>query len=167
LEDGRTTQGTSEFNVKLLPGNCGALLRRKLDYSYPNQKAAVYVAPITRGKNGDELQWQFAGEWYLAGSNTYVFSRPGGELDARQYTIRRSHHVFREDEFMIPEKLTRNQSSIRIRILFLPVNQELFPGHPFPTKNKWSELQYDVYSYCLPELTNLLIGKYYTATPNK
>jgi hypothetical protein len=149
-EDGRTTKGTTEWNASLLATNRGVLLRRKLDYSYPNQKAAVYVAPVIPGKNENELQWKYAGEWYLAGSNTYVFSRPGGELDARQYNVLTSHRVFREDEFLIPEKLTRDQTNIRIRLKFLPVDQKLFPGHAFPKDNKWSELRYDVYSYCLP-----------------
>jgi hypothetical protein len=149
-EDGRSTKGTTEFNAKLLPGNRGILLRRKLDYSYPNQKAAVYVAPVKPGENENELQWQYAGEWYLAGSNTYVFSHPMGELAARQYNVVTSQHAFREDEFLIPEKLTLNQSNIRIRIQFLPVNRELFPGRPFPKENRWSELKYSIYSYCLP-----------------
>ena len=133
-EDGRTTKGVSEFNVKLAFWNRGVLLRRKLDYSYPNQRAAVYVASINPGKNEKELKWQYAGEWYLAGSNTYVFSRPAGELDPRQYNILTSHRLFRDDEFMIPERLTRNQSAIRIRIQFLRETKNYFPVSLFPKK---------------------------------
>src|SRR5436190_6927261 len=41
---GRKTRTTSEFNLKLNPNNFGAMLRRKLDYSFPNQRAEVFVA---------------------------------------------------------------------------------------------------------------------------
>ena len=40
---GRKTTGTSEFSLKLDPNNFGVLLRRKLDYAFPNQRAEVYV----------------------------------------------------------------------------------------------------------------------------
>jgi len=40
---GRITTGTSEFTLKLRPDNWGVLLRRKLDYSYPNQRAEVLL----------------------------------------------------------------------------------------------------------------------------
>ena len=40
-DTGRKTQGTSEFTLKLDPQNFGVLLRRKLDYSFPNQRAEV------------------------------------------------------------------------------------------------------------------------------
>src|SRR5205823_6568792 len=43
-DQGRITTGTSEFNIKLRPENLGVLLRRKLDYQYPNQRAEVFVA---------------------------------------------------------------------------------------------------------------------------
>lgn len=149
-EDGRFTRGSSEFNVQLVPWNQGVLLRRKLDYSFPNQKAAVYVAHVDSRSLDKILDWQYAGEWYLAGANTYVFSRPQGELDKRQYHVKTSNRYFRDDEFMIPAKFTKSHSSIRIRIQFMPVEQELFPGKPFPKKGAWSELKYEVYSYVLP-----------------
>jgi len=41
---GRTTRGTSEFTLKLDGRNLGVLLRRKLDYGFPNQRAEVFVA---------------------------------------------------------------------------------------------------------------------------
>src|SRR5262249_16909242 len=41
---GRSTTGTSEFTLKIEPRNFGVLLRRKLDYSFPNQRALVEVA---------------------------------------------------------------------------------------------------------------------------
>src|SRR5262249_51545786 len=46
---GRRTAGTSEFNLKIEPHNFGVLLRRKLDYQFPNQRAEVFVAKVERG----------------------------------------------------------------------------------------------------------------------
>lgn len=143
-QDGRRTTGTSEFTVKLRKDNKGVLLRRTLDYSYPNQTAEVYVAA---GKNN----WQKAGTWYLAGANTYMISRPDGELAPRKYKVETSNRRFRDDEFLIPANLTKGKPAIRIKIIFIPGNQELYPGHPFPNESAWSELKYDVYSYILPD----------------
>ena len=41
---GRRTAGESEFVLQLRADNYGVLIRRKLDYSYPNQRAEVYIA---------------------------------------------------------------------------------------------------------------------------
>src|SRR5437773_6384430 len=38
---GRITTGVSTFTVKLAPENFGVMLRRKLDYQYPNQRAEL------------------------------------------------------------------------------------------------------------------------------
>jgi Protein of unknown function (DUF2961) len=149
-EDGRHTTGTSEFTIKIRPDNKGLLLRRTLDYSYPNQTAEVYVAVVGSGKDQPKNNWKKAGTWYLAGANTCVFSRPDGELGKRTYEVQTSDRRFRDDEFLIPAKLTMNSSAIKVRIKFIPDNQELYPGHPFPNKSCWSELKYDVYSYVLP-----------------
>src|SRR5207302_810269 len=46
---GRKTMGESEFTLKLTPNNFGALLRRKLDYSFPNQRVEVYIADLRAG----------------------------------------------------------------------------------------------------------------------
>ncbi|MEJ7646477.1 MAG: DUF2961 domain-containing protein [Chryseolinea sp.] len=148
-QDGRTTQGISEFTVKLDKENLGVLLRRTLDYSFPNQKAEVYIQRVSSKSKKDE--WKFAGVWYLAGSNTCVFSFPKGELDKREYTIRTSNRRFREDEFLIPARLTQKSSQIRIRIKFIPVDHELYPGKPFPNEAAWSELKYQIFSYTTPK----------------
>ena len=39
----RKTTGQSEFTLKLAPNNFGVLLRRKLDYAYPNERAEVFA----------------------------------------------------------------------------------------------------------------------------
>src|SRR5262249_3392193 len=83
---GRSTKGTSTFTLKLEPKNYGVLLRRKLDYAFPNPRALVFVANASQSAEG-EPKWQKAGVWYLAGSNTCVYSNPKEELGATQ------HHV--------------------------------------------------------------------------
>lgn len=147
--DGRYAKEVSEFTVKLKAGNVGALLRRTSDYSFPNQKAAVYIADVSK-ENNKNIQWHYAGTWYLAGSNTSVQSFPRGELDKRVYNIRTSDRRFRDDEFLIPAALTQNSTTIRVRIKPILEEQELYPGKAYPKETAWSELGYEVYSYVLP-----------------
>ncbi|ANH81850.1 hypothetical protein A8C56_13460 [Niabella ginsenosidivorans] len=149
-KDGRITNGISEFTVHIRKDNRGVLLRRTLDYSYPNQTAEVFVAPVPDDKNLKEPDWKRAGTWYLAGANTWVDSRPKEELGARKYVVKTSDRRFRDDEFLIPAALTKDCSAIRIRIRFIPDHKELYPGTPFPNKSAWSEMDYQVYSYILP-----------------
>jgi hypothetical protein len=140
-DTGRTTTGTSEFTVKVDPQNWGVMLRRKLDYQFPNQRAEVSV----QAADG----WKPAGIWYTAGSNTCVYSNPKGELGETQHIVQTSNRRFRDDEFLIGRSLTRGQSSIRVRIKFTPVQTPLFPGHPLPPL-AWSEMRYDAYSFVMP-----------------
>lgn len=146
-QDGRYTRGTSEFVVKLDPANKGAILRRTLDYSFPNQRAEVYVADA----NATGADWQHVGQWYLAGSNTCVYSDPNDELAARIIEVETSNRRFRDDEFLIPAKLTANKSAMEVRIKFLPDETELYPDYRFPRQSAWSELKYSVFSYLVPE----------------
>lgn len=129
--------------------NLGVLLRRKLDYSYPNQRAEVEVADASYGQQGESLTWGRAGIWYLAGSNTCVYSDPKGELGATLHNVQTSNRRFRDDEFLIARDLTEGRSAIRVRVRFLPVKRPLFPGHPVP-ELAWSEMRYTAYSYVLP-----------------
>ncbi len=55
-QDGRHTKDSSEFMAALDPNNLGALLRRTLDYSFPNQRAEVYVSGT-----GQNDHWEHAG----------------------------------------------------------------------------------------------------------
>jgi hypothetical protein len=98
------------------------MLRRKLDYQFPNQRAEVYVEV---GK-----QWKSAGIWYLAGSNTCVFSSPRGELGATEHVVQSSNRRFRDDEFLLPLAATKGRSAIHVRVKFTPVDTPLLPGHP-------------------------------------
>jgi D-arabinan exo alpha-(1,3)/(1,5)-arabinofuranosidase (non-reducing end) len=144
---GRSTRGTSEFNLKLRPDNLGVLLRRKLDYQFPNQRAEVCVAPVLAG--GRVGKFRAAGAWYLAGSSTCVYSNPKDELGRAQHIIEASNRRFRDDGFLLSRRLTRGQSEIRVRIKFTPVAIPLFPGQALP-EFAWSEFRYDAYCFVMP-----------------
>jgi hypothetical protein len=169
-ERGRKTTGTFEFTLNLVTNNWGVLLRRKLDYSFPNQRAEVYVSvpssalrapspPLgerdgvrgSRSADSKESPWQLAGVWYLAGANTCVYSNPKDELGGTQHIVQTSNRRFRDDEFIIPRELTRGRSAMRVRVKFTPVTIPLFPGHPLP-ELAWSEIRYDVYCWVIPPL---------------
>jgi hypothetical protein len=143
---GRKMTATSEFTVKLDPDNWGVLLRRTLDFALPNQRADVFVADVSE----TSPQWKAAGVWYLAGSNTCVYSNPKGELGATQHNVQTSNRRFRDDEFLIGRDLTRGRDKVRVRVQFTPVTTPLFPGHPLPELG-WSEIRYAAYSYVMPK----------------
>ena len=145
---GRTTKTASEFTLRIDPRNFGVMLRRKLHYSFPNQRAEVFVADAGPG----QPDWKPAGIWYLAGSNTCVYSSPGGrqELGATQHIVETSNRRFRDDEFLIPLALTEGRNAIRVRVKFTPVLRPLFPGYPLP-ELAWSEMRYTAYSFVMPK----------------
>jgi hypothetical protein len=147
-EDGRYTRGVSEFTVDLAADNKGILLRRTLDYSFPNQTAMVSLSD--EGSPTSVPNWVKAGVWYLAGSNTAIYSDPSGELDKRLLRTKTTNRRFRDDEFLIPARLTKNKIKIRVRVEFVDDRQQLFPDFPFPKASAWSELRYEVYSYVIP-----------------
>jgi len=145
---GRTTKGTSEFTLKIDPHNLGVMLRRKLDYSFPNQRAEVEISDA-KSRTPD---WKPAGVWYLAGSNTCVFSNPGNrqELGATRHVVQTSNRRFRDDEFLVPRALTMGRSTIRVRVRFKPVQIPLYPGYPMAELG-WSEIRYTAYSLVMPK----------------
>jgi hypothetical protein len=145
----RSMKGTSRFKMRLYPNNLGVLLRRKLDYHYPNQCANVSVRP-----DRDGASWQYVGQWYTAGSNTCVYSYPRqeGELGQTQHTAVTGNRRWREEEFLIPRHLTEGVKRLEIKIEFIPDAKELFPGHPFPVDSAWSESRYWAYCYQMPRV---------------
>jgi hypothetical protein len=143
---GRTTKTASEFTLRIDPHNFGVMLRRKLDYSFPNQRAEVFVADVKPG----QPEWKAAGIWYLAGSNTCVFSSPAQELGASLHVVETSNRRFRDDEFLLPLGLTKGRAGIRIRVQFTPVTTPLFPGYPLH-ELAWSEIRYTAYSFVMPK----------------
>jgi hypothetical protein len=150
-DTGRKTAGESRFTLQLRPDNFGVLLRRKLDYSFSNQGAEIYVADAGAARHERKEKWKPAGVWYLAGANTCVYSNPQDELGATQHIVQSSDRRFRDDEFLIPRDLTRGRSAIRVRVQFTPVKIPLFPGEPLP-ELAWSEIRYDAYCYVMPRV---------------
>jgi hypothetical protein len=148
---GRKTTGASEFTLQIDPKNLGVMLRRKLDYMYPNQRAEVFVADVSEAQPEGNLNWKPAGTWYTAGSNTCVYSNPGPELGAAQHIVQTSNRRFRDDELLLPLNLTKGRKAIRIRVKFTPVAIPLYPGYPLPER-AWSEMHYTAFSYVLPGL---------------
>jgi hypothetical protein len=148
---GRSTTGTSEFTVKLEPKNFGVLLRRKLDCAFPNQRAEVFVADASNKPNETDLDWKPAGVWYLAGSNTCVYSNPKDELGATQHVVQTSNRRFRDDEFLVPRALTAGRSALRVRVRFTPVQRRLCPGHEI-SELGWSEIRYTAYCFVMPSV---------------
>ena len=142
---GRTTTGSSIFQLKLRPDNVGVLLRRKLDYLYPNQRAEVYVSSDGR------TNWRSAGIWYLAGSNRCVYSNPKGELDPSQHTVEISNRRLRDDEFLVSRDLTRGRRTIWVKVKSTPVEHPLLPGDAV-AEEAWSEMSYTAYSFVIPEM---------------
>lgn len=143
---GRTTKTTSEFTLKTDPLNYGVLLRRKLDYAYPDQRAEIWIRSAK--------DWELAGLWYLAGSNTCVYSNPRGELDPAQHAVKTSNRRFRDDEFLVPLRLTQGRKTLQVRVKYTPVNRPLFPGAPAP-ESAWTELKYTAYSFVMPHVRKL------------
>jgi hypothetical protein len=151
-DTGRHTTGTSEFTLALDPDNVGALLRRKLDYAFPDQRAEVYVADASGAASAQDFV--DAGTWYLAGSNTCIYSNPPGELDPPTRPdggpiTETSNRQWRDDEFLLPRALTRGRTAIRVRLVFTPANQPILPGAPLATQ-AWSEYRYSAYVWKLP-----------------
>lgn len=143
----RVMKGVSRFKMRLDPDNLGALLRRKFDYQYPNQSAKVWVRPAR-----PEARWQYVGLWYTAGSNTYVYSNPQseGELGKTQHRVITSNRRWRQEEFLIPRRLTEGVERVEIKIEHVPDAKELFPGRSFPVESAWSESRYWLYCYKMP-----------------
>ena len=142
-DTGRKTKGTSVFRLRLRPDNLGVLLRRKLDYSFPDQRAEVYIADNAKSEG------KLAGIWYLAGSNTVVYSNPKEELGATEHNVETSNRRFRDDEFLVSRELTQGRKAIWVRIKFVPVNRPLFPGYPIGDR-AWSEIRYTAYCFINP-----------------
>lgn len=152
----RTMTGTSRFTVNIFPDNLGVMLRRKFDYHYPNQCAKVYVKDSDTDKD-----WNYVGKWYTAGSNTCVYSNPldkwselftKKELAPAEHQVITSNRRWREEEFLIPDHMTKGMNRLDVKIEFVPVDRELYPGYPFPGKNVWSASRYWVYCYKMPRV---------------
>ena len=82
-----------------------------------------------------------------------MYSPPDGELGERKYEVKTSNRLFRDEEFLVPAKYTKNRSAIRIKVKHIPVDRELYPGYQYPKKSAWTELRYEVFSYIMPKFS--------------
>jgi hypothetical protein len=144
-DSGRHTTGTSELTLSIPPENFGVMLRRKFDQSFVDQRAEVFIAD---GKGGS---FEKAGVWYHAGSNTFLFGATGTEVMNEAPIVRTSNRRFREEEFLVPRRLTEGRSSIRVRIVPVGSPKPLKPGDPVAPR-VWSELRYWAYAWTLPKM---------------
>lgn len=153
-EMGRVTTTTSEFVMRLDPGNYGVMLRRKMDFAWPNQRAEIFIADAgsTATATTGTLDWKLAGIWYTAGSDTYLYSYPPGELDKSKHIVMSSERRFRDDEFLVPRDLTAGRSAIHVRVKFSPVKRPLLKGYP-DKEMAWSEIRYSAYCFVMPKTT--------------
>lgn len=143
---GRHTTGTSEFTLRIGGGeNFGVLLRRKVDYAFADQRAEVWVADDRPG-----AAFEKAGVWYLAGSNTCLYAWPKRETDVDTAPIvETSNRRWRDDEFLLPRRLTDHRTQIRVRVVATGSTQPLEPGGVAPPTT-WSEFRYAAYAWVLP-----------------
>jgi hypothetical protein len=141
---GRSMKGQSEMTLQIDPQNFGVMLRRKFDQSFVDQRAEVWVAG-----DGD---FEKIGEWYFAGSNTALFGWTPGTTETLNAPPEKvtSNRRWREEEFIIPRRVTRGRSAIRVRIVPIGTPQPLLPGEPAPER-VWSAFRYTAYSWVLPE----------------
>jgi hypothetical protein len=126
-DDGRRTKTRSEFVLSVRRDAVGVMLRRRLDLAYPNQMATVCIADAA----AEKPKWEEAGTWYTAGGNTVVFGDPRAlpkekqtrhtELMPPAHIVQTSNRRWRDDEFLLPPRLTRGRDRIRVRCEFVPV----------------------------------------------
>jgi hypothetical protein len=133
-DTGRHGTGAVELDLSVSRENLGVLLRRKLDYSFADQRADVFVADASKGAGG---AFASVGPWYLAGSNTCAFVDAPTETSQTAPVVETSNRRWRDDEILLPRTLTRGRSRIRVRIV---------PSHG----STWSAFRYTAYSYGMP-----------------
>lgn len=143
-DTGRHMTEGSDLTLRIDPSNEGVMLRRELDYGFADQRAQVFVAGTEPG-----ALFESAGFWYTAGSNACVYSNPPGELGGAQHAVETSNRRFREEEFLLPPRLTRGRSAVRLRFRLAPLRQSVLPGGPVP-EPAWSEYRYWAYAYLMP-----------------
>jgi len=142
-ETERHTTTQSEFTLTIDPDNHGVLLRRTLDWTYPNQEANVFIWDETA------QEWQAAGVWYTPGSTVFIHDRDDDDPETLDETIEVSTRRFKEEELLLSKTLTRGKSELKLKVEFVPINRPLRPGDPLE-EQAWSEIRYAAYSYVMP-----------------
>jgi hypothetical protein len=156
-DDGRWTRTRSEFVLRVRPDAVGVMLRRRLDLSYQNQMARIYVADASE----KAPRWEPAGIWYTAGGNSAVFADPVSvpekerkqhvELMPPVHVEQTSNRRWRDDEFLLPVRVTRGREKIRVRCEFVPVELPLYSGAK-PADEAWTEFRYWAYCFVTPDM---------------
>lgn len=143
---GRHGTGPSDFTLSIPARNFGVLLRRTFDLQWVDQRADVFVA-----EDRDGAPYEKAGTFFHAGSNVSVFgaTKLTSETTNGPSELQTSSRRFREQELLVPRKLTEGRSRIRVRIVPTSAPLPVRPGEPTPTK-MWSELRYRAYAWVLP-----------------
>jgi hypothetical protein len=110
--------------------------------------------------NSATPKWEEAGVWFTAGGNTVVFGDPRVipepkrkqhvELAPPAHIVQTSNRRWRDDEFLLPTRLTHGRTKIRVRCEFVPVKEPLFPGQPLQDE-AWTEFRYWAYCFVMPD----------------
>jgi hypothetical protein len=79
-----------------------------------------------------------------------LFGATGTEVKNEAPIVQTSNRRFREEEFLVPRRLTEGRSSIRVRIVPVGSPKPLKPGDPAAPR-VWSELRYWAYAWTLPK----------------
>jgi hypothetical protein len=146
------TRSSSAYTIRIDPRNIGVLLSRTFDYEIPNQAARAYVDGI------------YAGTWYSAGSTLGYYSNPPGENDVSRRIVQRSPYRLRQDEFLLPVRLTRGKNKVRLVLEFVDKPRRLFPNGPAFSPSAWSEISFRV-ECILPSETLRLTPRTKAASP--
>jgi hypothetical protein len=143
-DTGRHTSGTSEFTLAIPAKNFGVMLRRKFDQSFVDQRAEVFIA-----EDRDGATYEKAGVWFHAGSNTALYGATGTEVENGPPQVQTSNRRFREEELLLPRRLTEGRAAIRVRIVPVGAPLPLKPGDAAAPR-VWSEIRYWSYAWTLP-----------------
>ena len=66
--------------------------------------------------------------------------------------VQTSNRRFRDDEFLIPRKLTKGAEKLRVRVEFTPVEIPLLPDMPVG-ELAWSEIRYQAFCLVMPDFS--------------
>jgi hypothetical protein len=144
-ETGRVVHTTSELTLSVPADNVGVLLRRRLDYAVPEQRAEILVADAD-----DRLSpFESVGVWYTAGSTRSLFANAATETGVVAPVVMETVRRFRDDELLIARRFTQGRKRLRVRVVVGPAGPPLQPGDAPPVA-AWSELGYRAYAWRMP-----------------
>lgn len=130
-DTGRLITRSQDMHLAISPDNVGVMLRRRLDYAVPDQTAIVWLVDDATGAQTR------VGTWYLAGSTAVVYADSPTERGNVNEAIVTSPNRWRDDEFLLPRKLTAGRSSLHLHI-------------EVASPSGWSAFRYTSWSYTRP-----------------